>query len=143
MISQDNSSLMTMDTGQLLDLFTVDKEKKKEKPSAKQNETGKASLKTMIGNLGELWDEEQYETEYSLDNFIESLKWLKSPLCDVRRYVVLISSSLGWACEETQARLQRLSWTTECGVHSLTPITFWMRYNLDHKALDSAMSLTK
>ena len=65
---------MTMDTGQLLDLFTVDKEKKKEKPSAKQNETGKASLKTMIGNLGELWDEEQYETEYNLDNFIESLK---------------------------------------------------------------------
>ena len=73
-ISQDNSSLSTMDTGQLLDLFTVEKEKKKEKSSAKQNDTGQASFKTMMENLGELWDEEQYETEYNLDNFIESLK---------------------------------------------------------------------
>lgn len=74
-ISQDNSSLMTMDTGQLLDLFTVDKEKKKEKASREQNETGKASLKSVLENLGELWEEEQYETEYNLDNFIQSLKW--------------------------------------------------------------------
>ena len=75
-ISQDNSSLLTMDTGQLLDLFSVDQEKKREKPSAQQsNATGKTSLKTMIENLGELWDEEQYETEYNLDNFIGSLKW--------------------------------------------------------------------
>ncbi|XP_068672856.1 TATA-binding protein-associated factor 172-like [Montipora foliosa] len=73
-ISQDNSSLTTMDTGQLLDLFTVEKEKKKETSMAHQNDTGKASLKTMMENLGELWDEEQYETEYNLDNFIESLK---------------------------------------------------------------------
>ena len=75
-ISQDNSSLLTMDTGQLLDLFSVDQEKKREKPSAQQSyATGKTSLKTMIENLGELWDEEQYETEYNLDNFIGSLKW--------------------------------------------------------------------
>ena len=74
-ISQDNSSLLTMDTGQLLDLFSVDQAKKREKPSAQQsNATGKTSLKTMIENLGELWDEEQYETEYNLDNFIGSLK---------------------------------------------------------------------
>lgn len=74
-ISQDNSSLLTMDTGQLLDLFSVDQDKKKEKAGAQQsNATGKTSLKTMIENLGELWDEEQYETEYNLDNFIGSLK---------------------------------------------------------------------
>lgn len=65
-----------MDTGQLLDLFSVDKEKKKEKaPSQQQSETGKTSLKAVVENLGELWDEEQYETEYNLDNFIGSLKW--------------------------------------------------------------------
>jgi len=64
-----------MDTGQLLDLFSVDKEKRKEKTSAKQqNEGGKSSLKAMMENLGDLWDEEQYETEYNLDNFIGSLK---------------------------------------------------------------------
>ena len=43
-----------MDTEQLLDLFSVNGEKKKEKPSAQQsNATGKTSLKTMIENLGE------------------------------------------------------------------------------------------
>ena len=74
-ISQDNSSLSTMDTGQLLDLFSVDKEKRNEKTSAQQqSEGGKTSLKAMVDNLGELWDEEQYETEYNLDNFIGSLK---------------------------------------------------------------------
>lgn len=71
-ISQDNSSLSTMDTGQLLDLFSVDKEKRKEKtPAQQQSEGGKTSLKAMMENLGELWDEEQYETEYNLDHFIE------------------------------------------------------------------------
>lgn len=65
-----------MDTGQLLDLFSVDKEKRKEKtPAQQQGEGGKTSLKAMMENLGELWDEEQYETEYNLDNFIGSLKW--------------------------------------------------------------------
>jgi len=64
-----------MDTGQLLDLFSVDKEKRNEKTSAQQqSEGGKTSLKAMVDNLGELWDEEQYETEYNLDNFISSLK---------------------------------------------------------------------
>lgn len=65
-----------MDTGQLLDLFSVDKEKRREKtPAQQQSEGGKTSLKAMMENLGELWDEEQYETEYNLDNFIGSLKW--------------------------------------------------------------------
>ena len=64
-----------MDTGQLLDLFSVDQEKRKEKTAAQQpNAAGKTSLKTMMESMGELWDEEQYETEYNLDNFIGSLK---------------------------------------------------------------------
>ncbi|EDO38022.1 predicted protein, partial [Nematostella vectensis] len=59
-ISQDNSSLSTMDTGQLFDLFTVDKEgKREEQHEAQDNNKRKMS--------------EQYETEYNLDNFIESL----------------------------------------------------------------------
>lgn len=66
-----------MDTGQLLDLFSVEKEKKKDKTATQQQSdaASKTSLKTMVENLGELWDEEQYETEYNLDNFIGSLKW--------------------------------------------------------------------
>lgn len=75
-ISQDNSSLQTMDTGQLLDLFTVDTQQQKENEKKREAETGKgkSSLKSILDNMGNLWDEEQYETEYNLDNFIETLK---------------------------------------------------------------------
>jgi len=36
--------------------------------------SGKASMKSVLENLGELWDQEQYDTEYSLENFMRSLK---------------------------------------------------------------------
>lgn len=36
--------------------------------------SGKASMKSVLENLGELWDQEQYDTEYSLENFMHSLK---------------------------------------------------------------------
>ncbi|XP_020912434.1 TATA-binding protein-associated factor 172 [Exaiptasia diaphana] len=74
-ISQDNSSLQTMDTGQILDLFTVDTRNKDEgKKREAEAGKGKSSLKSILENMGNLWDEEQYETEYNLDNFIETLK---------------------------------------------------------------------
>ena len=75
-ITQDNSSLQTMDTGQLLDLFSVEKEGKKKNSSAESSTQGNPSgkgLKSVLESLGELWDESQYETEYNLDSFIESL----------------------------------------------------------------------
>ena len=76
MITQDNSSLQTMDTGQLLDLFSVEKERKNKDSSAESGVQGTQSnkgLKSVLENLGELWDENQYEAEYNLDSFIESL----------------------------------------------------------------------
>ena len=75
-ITQDNSSLQTMDTGQLLDLFSVEKEGKKKDSSAQSSAEATQSnrgLKSVLENLGELWDESQYENEYNLDSFIESL----------------------------------------------------------------------
>lgn len=74
-ISQDNSSLQTMDTGQLLDLFSVEKQGNETKHEAlRESEKSKASLKSMLEDMGKLWDEDQYEAEYNLDNFIEKLK---------------------------------------------------------------------
>lgn len=74
-ISQDNSSLQTMDTGQLLDLFSVEKQGNEMKHEARhESEKSKASLKSMLEDMGKLWDEDQYEAEYNLDNFIETLK---------------------------------------------------------------------
>nr|XP_048714523.1 TATA-binding protein-associated factor 172 isoform X5 [Caretta caretta] len=71
-ISQENASLQSMGTDQLLDLFTLDKDGKSEK--ADTSSSGKASMKAVLENLGELWDPEQYDSEYSLENFMHSLK---------------------------------------------------------------------
>jgi TATA-binding protein-associated factor len=66
-----------MDTDQILDLFSVSttdehRQKQKEKDEASSNK--KASAKAVLENLENLWDERQYEEEYNLDTFIESLK---------------------------------------------------------------------
>lgn len=99
-ISQDNASLQSMGTDQLLDLFTLDKVRraaqrgpiaqlfvtltvlsccpsqgdKREKGDWSPSTSGKASMKSVLEGLGELWDQQQYDTEYNLDNFIHSLK---------------------------------------------------------------------
>ena len=75
-ISQDNSSLQSMDTSQLLDLFTVDITKPSEKATDENGDklAKKGSVKAILEDLGDLWDEKQYEAEYDLDNFMQSLK---------------------------------------------------------------------
>ncbi|XP_043911576.1 TATA-binding protein-associated factor 172 [Protopterus annectens] len=72
-ISQDNASLQSMGTDQLLDLFTLDKGNKMEKADVSSS-PAKASMKSVLENLGELWEQEQYDTEYNLDSFMDSLK---------------------------------------------------------------------
>eukprot|EP00794_Sanderia_malayensis_P009220 gene9220-10194_t len=71
-ITQDNSSLHSMDTSQLLDLFSVEENKSSKREESNQVNK-KESLKTVLEDLGELWDEKQYENEYNLDNFMQSL----------------------------------------------------------------------
>lgn len=83
-INQQNSGLASMDTDQLLDLFDVPE------PGAGTltggaatdddalDETGqiknKSNAPNPIAELGELWDEKEYEEEYNLDTFIQSLQ---------------------------------------------------------------------
>ncbi|XP_060697914.1 TATA-binding protein-associated factor 172 isoform X1 [Hemiscyllium ocellatum] len=71
-ISQENASFQSMGTDQLLDLFTLDKDGQEDKGSS--NSSGKPTVKAILENLGELWDQQQYDTEYNLDNFMHSLK---------------------------------------------------------------------
>lgn len=83
-VNQQNSGLGSMDTTQLLDLFEMDLnevENTKNKEDEKDNKvpadvTGGLSGKAagVVGELGDLWDESQYEDEYNLDNFIKTLK---------------------------------------------------------------------
>ncbi|XP_076043200.1 histone acetyltransferase 1 isoform X2 [Oratosquilla oratoria] len=80
-ISQENSSLQSMGTDQLLDLFSLD-----ERRNGKGRESGEGSnrfhsvgvqnvgMKSLIENLPELWDEGQYDAEYNMENFMETLK---------------------------------------------------------------------
>ncbi len=76
-INADNSSLASMGTDQLLDLFSLDSSAKPSSGAATSDQsetaTQKDSLRTVLDNLGELWDEKQYENEYNLDNFMQML----------------------------------------------------------------------
>ena len=69
-VNQDNAGLSSMDTDNILDLFRVGDSTKPEK-----NETGskKVSAKKIIEEMGELWDESQYE-DFKVDGFLDSLK---------------------------------------------------------------------
>uniref|UniRef100_A0A3B3T3U9 BTAF1 RNA polymerase II, B-TFIID transcription factor-associated n=1 Tax=Paramormyrops kingsleyae TaxID=1676925 RepID=A0A3B3T3U9_9TELE len=71
-ISQENASLQSMGTEQLLNLFTLDKLEKGEASAA--SSSGKASMKSVLDSLGDLWDQQQYDAEYDLDNFMHSLQ---------------------------------------------------------------------
>ena len=72
-ISQENASLASMGTDQLLDLFSLDENAKKQRASA-ASANQKSGIKAILDGLDELWDETQYENEYNLDTFMQALK---------------------------------------------------------------------
>ncbi|XP_057704435.1 TATA-binding protein-associated factor 172 [Corythoichthys intestinalis] len=73
-ISQENASLQSMGTDQLLNLFTLDKGDQGERGEQSTSTSGKASMKSVLDGLGELWDQQQYDSEYNLDSFMHSLQ---------------------------------------------------------------------
>ncbi|KAJ7534695.1 hypothetical protein O6H91_13G105700 [Diphasiastrum complanatum] len=83
-INAENASLNTMDTTQLLDLFTVSGSGKKLGSSGKPAEDSEESnavsgvggkgLKAMLNSLEELWDQSQYTEEFNLSQFVTRLK---------------------------------------------------------------------
>jgi TATA-binding protein-associated factor len=61
---------------QLLDLFSLD-DKKKDNQKTVKNQTvtsGTVTMKTVLETLPDLWEEKQYEEEYDLTNFVNSLR---------------------------------------------------------------------
>ncbi len=65
-----------MGTDQLLDLFSLeDKKSASQTGSASLNKgtDGKDSMKNILENMEDLWDEKQYENEYSMDSFLKDL----------------------------------------------------------------------
>lgn len=70
-VSVSNQSMETMGTEQLLDLFNLSENEKDGRKS--QNKSG-GSVKSMLENLPELWDQNQYAEEFDMTQFIEGLK---------------------------------------------------------------------
>lgn len=84
MVNQQNAGLGTMETDQILDLFnlgetadTLDKADPTGREEDMVDVTGELKEKGKKGwldDLGELWDDKQYEEEYNLDSFLATMK---------------------------------------------------------------------
>merc|ERR1719481_1966638 len=71
-ISAENSTLESMQTDQVLDLFSLTAQQsggRREDPS-----NADSGIKAVLDNLPELWEEEQYSEEYNMDTFISNMK---------------------------------------------------------------------
>ena len=87
LVTTDNSSMNTMSTGQILDLFSLQRfillrlsfsknnifsSSKNTKKTKKQEGQGKGI--NLVNELGELWDEREYDEEFKVNEFLEKLK---------------------------------------------------------------------
>ena len=82
-VNQQNAGLGTMETDQILDLFNlgetadgIDKpvEGNEEEMVDINGEVKEKGKKGWLDDLGELWDDKQYEEEYNLDSFLANMK---------------------------------------------------------------------
>ncbi|GLA21254.1 TATA-binding protein-associated factor mot1 [Aspergillus niger] len=84
-VNQQNAGLNTMDTDQLLDLFnlgeTADNAEKPNEQAGNEvdmvdidGEVKEKGKKGWLDDLGELWDDRQYQEEYNLDSFLATMK---------------------------------------------------------------------
>ncbi|KAI8898633.1 SNF2 family N-terminal domain-containing protein [Globomyces pollinis-pini] len=72
-INSDNSGISSMDTSQIIDLFSLESKDKDKK--VKSN--AKLSSKEALESLDQLWDEDQYD-DLAVDDFLQGLQSRKS-----------------------------------------------------------------
>ncbi|CAL4887597.1 unnamed protein product [Urochloa decumbens] len=82
-INAENSSLKTMNTDQLLDLFTSTPASRKasvlprgstdDQSKDSKKKSGGKGLKSILTGLDELWDQSQYANEYDMNQFLAKL----------------------------------------------------------------------
>ncbi|KAJ3416125.1 btaf1 RNA polymerase II, B-TFIID transcription factor-associated, 170kDa [Chytridiales sp. JEL 0842] len=76
-INQDNAGIGSMETDQILDLFSVggDSDVAKSAEAGSQGDANKkATMKEVLEGLDQLWDEKQYESFENIQGFVDSLK---------------------------------------------------------------------
>jgi len=71
-VTADNVSMASMDTGALLELFTADKAAPLREGAASA-EAGATGAAAVLAGLQELWEESQYAEEFSVDGFVSRL----------------------------------------------------------------------
>ncbi|XP_077293659.1 histone acetyltransferase 1 isoform X2 [Arctopsyche grandis] len=72
-ISSENASLETMGTDKLLELFPNSNSNSSSISSRGLYGSGPVTMKAILDNLPDLWEDKQYETEYDMTNFVQSL----------------------------------------------------------------------
>lgn len=72
-VSSENSSMETMGTESLFDLFDSSADKNKNSKN-ESSDSGSATMKNVLENLPDLWEDNQYEEEYDLTLFLQGLK---------------------------------------------------------------------
>merc|ERR1711892_190527 len=69
-ITTDNSSIASMQTDQVLDLFSLTSQQQGGQGGQGGSDNG---IKSVLDNLPELWEEDQYSEEYNMDTFISNM----------------------------------------------------------------------
>lgn len=73
-VNRENSTLQSMNTEQLIDLFKVEKTMTTEADETEDFTVGTSKgMKAALAGLGELWEESQYEDEYNMDTFLAGI----------------------------------------------------------------------
>lgn len=76
-VNRDNSSLQSMNTEQLVNLFQIDandnEEDSKKRSGSSAAGVGKG-MKAALAGLDELWEEKQYEDEFNVNSFLSEMQ---------------------------------------------------------------------
>jgi TATA-binding protein-associated factor len=82
-ISAENSSLQSMATDRIFDLFSLDPNAEEESANATKQVSstaggsgggGRKSVRALLEGMEELWDESQYDTEYDINAYVSKNK---------------------------------------------------------------------
>jgi TATA-binding protein-associated factor len=87
-VNQQNAGLGTMETDQILDLFNISTDSSALPPPPADDQQGvteddavdatgalrEKGKRGFLDEIGELWDEKQYEEEFNLDGFLQSMR---------------------------------------------------------------------
>eukprot|EP00052_Salpingoeca_macrocollata_P027428 m.260540 g.260540 ORF g.260540 m.260540 type:complete len:1806 (-) comp22741_c1_seq1:25-5442(-) len=73
-VSQENASLSSMGTSQVLDLFKFSSDDGGKPPQPAASSEGPSSLKDILSSMGEQWDGESQYEDLNMDSFLASMK---------------------------------------------------------------------